>query len=374
MEPIATIVGIDPGTTTGVAVLSLEGELVAWSSKKEFSRSQVSEFIISHGKPVLIATDVSPAPSFAQKISSTFGAQLYEPNEDLGQAEKEAIASDYDTEAMDTHAKDALAAAVKAFRHHHDLIQKVLRTADERDIEEIDSLLEDALQGTLSISQLIDRIEEEEEHREEEEDQQETIDWKKAAKRYRERLESKDKEIERLREYKDSLETDLEEKEEEVKELQEETKQEAMKDEEVQRWRQKSKNYEKTNQDLRNTIRNLKNTNERYRKALRYIYAGESLFKICETADELQEIDRSTAFVRKNLRAEPSESLKLVIVEKEEDREYYEEKGLKAVNYPDLKGLKLGGFYVVDQKEVMEQATDESDNFLDWLEGYRGRK
>lgn len=348
---------------------------MAWSSKKEFSRSEVSEYIISQDKPVLIAADVTPAPSFAQKIASTFGAKLYEPDEDLSQVEKEDIAADYETDRMDTHAKDALAAAVKALRHHRDLIQKVLRAAEERGMEEdTDKILEEALQGTLSISQLIDRMEEDDEQEDREEQPEETVDWEAAAKRYRDRLESKEKEIERLQDYKENLESDLEEKEEEVEELQEETKREAMRDEEVKRWRQKSKNYEKTNQDLRNTIRDLKNTNERYRKALKYIYGGESLFKICETEDELQDIDRSTAFVRKNLRAEPSESLKLVIVEKEDDREYYEERGLKAVNYRDLKGLKLDGFYVVDQKEVMEQATDESDNFLDWLEEYRGRQ
>ena len=55
-----TIVGIDPGTTVGIAILSLDGELLLSESIRGISHDEVVRMIAEYGKPAIVATDVYP--------------------------------------------------------------------------------------------------------------------------------------------------------------------------------------------------------------------------------------------------------------------------------------------------------------------------
>jgi len=107
------IVGVDPGTTTAVAILDLNGKLVEVSSSRVSSIPEIIEHISGSGRPVVIATDVVPPPGAVEKIKRAFKAVLFVPNERIPVEEKVRLAKPLGY--ANDHERDALAAAVKAF-------------------------------------------------------------------------------------------------------------------------------------------------------------------------------------------------------------------------------------------------------------------
>ncbi|MCX8184016.1 MAG: DUF460 domain-containing protein, partial [Crenarchaeota archaeon] len=57
-----TIIGFDPGTTAGLAVINLSGELLLLKSLRHWNRSSIILEALSVGDPILIATDRAEAP------------------------------------------------------------------------------------------------------------------------------------------------------------------------------------------------------------------------------------------------------------------------------------------------------------------------
>ncbi|MDK2781573.1 MAG: uncharacterized protein PWR13_601 [Archaeoglobi archaeon] len=121
------IVGIDPGTTTAVAALNLRGELVAIHSSREMSFSEMLNFISSLGKPVVIASDVTPAPNTLRKVKSSFNAILHEPKESLSVQLKNELSRGYSY--SNAHERDAIAAAVNAFRFYKNKFEQIEKRA-----------------------------------------------------------------------------------------------------------------------------------------------------------------------------------------------------------------------------------------------------
>ncbi|MCC6024984.1 MAG: DUF460 domain-containing protein [Desulfurococcaceae archaeon] len=123
------IVGVDPGTTIGVAVLDFTGRPLLVTSSKVPDREFVIREVLKLGRPVLVAVDTSKPPDFAKKLASKLGAVLYTPDYDLPVEEKRRIVSEYSAlygvEVPDSHARDALAGAVKAYRALRALIEEV---------------------------------------------------------------------------------------------------------------------------------------------------------------------------------------------------------------------------------------------------------
>jgi hypothetical protein len=118
-----TIVGIDPGTTTAVAVMDLSGNLVEVKSRKNWSAGEVVEYISSLGKPVVIATDKSVAPDYVLKIKAAFNAVLYTPKEDMSVDKKRELTGRY--KPVNDHERDALAAAIDAFNSYKNKLRNV---------------------------------------------------------------------------------------------------------------------------------------------------------------------------------------------------------------------------------------------------------
>lgn len=113
MDKLYLIVGIDPGTTTGIAILNFNGELLELLSSKNIGLKGVIEKIIDRGKASLIATDVNPCPTFVSNLATKLGAKLFVPKESLHVQEKNILTKNY--KVMDNHQRDALAAAITAF-------------------------------------------------------------------------------------------------------------------------------------------------------------------------------------------------------------------------------------------------------------------
>lgn len=134
------IIGIDPGHTVGVAALDLSGHLlhtahVEGDRPEESARTGLAgaiSIIEKWGTPSLIATDVRPAPDMALKLAASFNVPLFVPQrpwreEDKRSALKEmAEKLDHRSSflAENAHERDALSAAIAAWRSEQNLLRK----------------------------------------------------------------------------------------------------------------------------------------------------------------------------------------------------------------------------------------------------------
>jgi hypothetical protein len=130
-KPITTrkrdyiIVGIDPGTTTAVAVLTLFGELRKLCSSRTISIPEVIEMISEEGRPLIIASDVFPTPNAVEKIRRAFNAVLGTPEEMITTEDKVEFAKPY--EYSNAHERDAIAAAVSVYRRNRNKFDQIKR-------------------------------------------------------------------------------------------------------------------------------------------------------------------------------------------------------------------------------------------------------
>ncbi len=116
------MVGIDPGTTCGLAILTLDGKPVQIESHRNLTRGVIVRVLADSGDPVLFAADVVPHPEFVAKLAKGFDATLFEPESLLSAVEKQEVARDfvqrYGLNLKDQHQRDALVAVVKAFNYY----------------------------------------------------------------------------------------------------------------------------------------------------------------------------------------------------------------------------------------------------------------
>lgn len=117
------IVGIDPGTTVGYAILDLNGRLIQVDSAKEFDLSTLISKIIYHGRVLAVGTDKQRTPSFVNDFAVKTGAVIISPKEDIKVEEKENIAKEF--EFKGDHQKDALASAIFAYKRLKHLLNKI---------------------------------------------------------------------------------------------------------------------------------------------------------------------------------------------------------------------------------------------------------
>ena len=147
------IAGIDPGTTTGIAALNLKGELVDLLSARAMSPSDVTEWLAETGKPLIVATDVYPTPGAVEKVKRSFNAVLYSPGEDIPSEDKIALAKGYGYK--NDHERDALSAAVSAYKKYKNKFQQVKKKCPSGlDPEEVKALVVEGKAIDRAVSEL----------------------------------------------------------------------------------------------------------------------------------------------------------------------------------------------------------------------------
>lgn len=156
------ILGIDPGTTCGIAALDLNGNLLLIKSQRELLRSEVVDLTLSIGEPVAIASDVSHLSEYVKKIASSLNAVLYMPEQSLTAEKKgeltRAFSEKTGLDLKDTHERDALAAALKAYHHFENKLRQVETRVDSLGVRvPLDELKALVIRGT-SIQNSIDRF------------------------------------------------------------------------------------------------------------------------------------------------------------------------------------------------------------------------
>lgn len=148
-----TIIGLDPGTTTGIAALSLNGDLIDVISAREMSSSDVIEWIAARGRPLIVATDVFPTPGAVEKVKRAFNAVLYSPGADVPAEEKIALAKEFGY--RNDHERDSLAAAISAYKKYKNkFLQVDKKVPPEVDPDEVKALVVKGYSIENAISEL----------------------------------------------------------------------------------------------------------------------------------------------------------------------------------------------------------------------------
>lgn len=121
--------GVDPGTTSAVAMLDLEGKLVSVKSGKGLD---ITSTVSGYGVPVVIASDKLPVPKRLEKLNASLRTRLISPEYNPTRKEKAEIARGFLLENgkawENTHEKDALVAALIAWNQ----LKGVLLRTDNR--------------------------------------------------------------------------------------------------------------------------------------------------------------------------------------------------------------------------------------------------
>lgn len=274
-----TIVGIDPGTTIGVAIIDLDGKPIEVFSSKNYSCSDVIERIISRGNPLIVASDVTPTPSTVKRISRIFSSPVHELDESLSTEEKVALTKGEGYKYKNVHERDALAACVNAFRRHKKKLSQVQRkTPVGVDVKEVKALVIKGVSISAAINRLLRAKEEKKKGMGEEKQEQEEKKGGKSENELRLRriMKGKDEKIEAMKELTMALKAKLEEKEFEIKNLHarldsarsarrreiEEAEEISRREKEIEMLRGEVKARREENAELRKTIEELKGKRE----------------------------------------------------------------------------------------------------------------
>jgi len=135
-----TIVGIDPGTTVGIAILSLDGDLLYLKSFRGIAPDEVVKLIAEYGKPAVIASDVTPMPGSVEKIRRSFNAVPASPGIEVSAEEKIALGKTFGY--SNDHERDALTAALLTYRSYKNIFTRIEKKAPENaDLELIKFLV-----------------------------------------------------------------------------------------------------------------------------------------------------------------------------------------------------------------------------------------
>jgi predicted RNase H-like nuclease (RuvC/YqgF family) len=212
-----TIVGIDPGTTVGIAILSLEGELLLLQSIRGISHDEVVKLIAEYGRPAVVATDVSPTPAAVEKIRRSFNAVLGTPGGEMRAEEKIALARPLGY--SNDHERDSLAAALTTYKNYKNVFSRIeKRVPKHLDIDKVKfhvihgASIEEALEKVLPSHKVKKEIRPEPE-------KTEITDTDEQVNRLREELSQKNAQIKQLKEYVAELKYDSGQKERTIETL-----------------------------------------------------------------------------------------------------------------------------------------------------------
>jgi hypothetical protein len=212
-----TIVGIDPGTTVGIAILSLEGELLLLQSIRGISHDEVVKLIAEYGRPAVVATDVSPTPAAVEKIRRSFNAVLGTPGGEMRAEEKIALARPLGY--SNDHERDSLAAALTTYKNYKNVFTRIeKRVPKHLDIDKIKfhvihgASIEEAIEKVLPSHKVKKEVRPEPE-------KTEVTDIDEQVNRLREELSQKNAQIKQLKEYVAELKYDSGQKERAIETL-----------------------------------------------------------------------------------------------------------------------------------------------------------
>lgn len=145
-----TIVGIDPGKTSAIAMIDLSGRLILSAHKRFAGIGWMIYEIRSAGAPVIIAGDRPDVSEAVKKVNAAFNARLFYPDREMTAGEKRLMAKD--ALIKDPHERDAYSAAIKAYKAYASKFRQAERIAQSLGRDKIDDIKAKVV-GRYSISE-----------------------------------------------------------------------------------------------------------------------------------------------------------------------------------------------------------------------------
>ncbi|ELZ19243.1 DUF460 domain-containing protein [Natrinema limicola] len=256
------IVGIDPGTTTAVAIVSLEGEVLdVWSSRTS-DTAEVIEWIVERGRPIIVAADVTPIPETVEKFRRSFDAAAWTPTRDLPIDEKQHRTREHHYE--NDHQRDAMAAALYALDAHEDQFERIAaKLPPGMDRGEVTARV---VAGEESVEAVLRDLRDDEGDSDDDATEHEPRELTAEEKR----INSLERQVERLQSHVDTLEGRLEDRDERINELENslsgarrQERKEVRKDREVSRLERKANRLELERDEAREQVEKLEKKVER---------------------------------------------------------------------------------------------------------------
>lgn len=308
MEPL--IVGVDPGSTSGVAAVNLDGELKLVKSRRNFPPREIIQEVIDIGHPVVVTSDKAKMPSKVEKIAASLGAERFIPGEDLEAERKKELG-----EGDNSHELDATASAFNAYNNL------------QREIEKIDRYTEELGEDRYSVAKKYFSGE----PLEPEEDELEPAEEDLAAEKQRLKVREKEleKEVARLESRIGELKKENSVLEDRLDEKLEEKRLEIIKKEEIREREEVIEEKDAEIDRLEDELAKAGVREAQYRKALERIEnGGELVRKIDVSSDRI-----------------PGRA----VTDSEELKQKLEARGYNIRLLEEVDGVELGDFVVVDE-------------------------
>ncbi|WP_254521645.1 DUF460 domain-containing protein [Natrinema caseinilyticum] len=256
------VVGIDPGTTTAVAIVGLEGKVLdVWSSRTS-DTAEVIEWIVERGRPIIVAADVTPIPETVEKFRRSFDAAGWTPDRDLPIDEKQHRTRDhpYDND----HQRDAMAAALYAVDAHADQFERIAdKLPPGIDRGEVTARV---VAGEESVEAVLRDLTDDDSGGDDESTHHEPRELTAEEKR----IKDLERQVERLQSHVERLEGRIEDRDDRIDELETELstarrqeRTEVRRDREVSRLERKANRLERERDDARDEVETLEKKVER---------------------------------------------------------------------------------------------------------------
>ncbi|WP_226482100.1 DUF460 domain-containing protein [Natrinema amylolyticum] len=250
------LVGIDPGTTTAVAIVGLEGEVLdVWSSRTS-DTADVIEWIVERGRPIVVAADVTPMPETVEKFRRSFDAAGWTPESDLPVDEKQHRTRDHPYD--DDHQRDAMAAALYALDAHADQFERIAdKLPPGIDRGEVTARV---VADEESVEAVLTELNDDESGDDEESTEHEPRELSEEEKR----IKDLERQVERLQSHVERLEGRVEDRDDRIDELEtelgvarREERKEVRRDREVSRLERKANRLERERDEAREEVETL---------------------------------------------------------------------------------------------------------------------
>lgn len=353
--------GIDPGITTGIAILDANGNVLDVYSKRDMNKGEIIRRIVKFGKPIVISSDVSITPKSVEKIATKLGSMLYSPETSPSSNEKKNLTKDYYASVKNDHENDALFAAIKAWKYHRVFFSKVdsvLKNFNKQDIfadvtlkllKEESPNIEDAVREFIEKENQPILIETIKEHPD-------------VSEKLRQKLIEKQKQIDSLQDQTILLSKALNETRKEIKYLKD----------------RKSEIVKNDGGELKSSVDFLKKLRRLEMKGYHpVIEIDEINGDLIETLDERIDLHDRIIFTNemKNLNLLNSKEIKCLITFEELEESEIERLEFPVVqidessleNFNDIKAIKTD--YI--EKRLVDA---KKSGLVGWLKGYRKRK
>lgn len=125
MQPI--IIGLDPGTTSAFAALSVDFKVLMIKSRKDYPLNDIISDVSKIGIPIIVGTDKKDLPGMIKEFSQKTGAKIHLTRYDTKKDEKKVLVkkSGFNDLVNNAHEIDSLAAAIYAYNDYRSLFDKI---------------------------------------------------------------------------------------------------------------------------------------------------------------------------------------------------------------------------------------------------------